>query len=499
VVRIAQAVIATPWGDAAATLEAIRAGARPRRDADRPLFERLEELARRALAGQRPDLVLLATTKGDCPQWVADLLNDRPEGHGGPAALARELGAAFACPALALDAACAGGLAALAEGARRISAGRARRVLVLAGDRRAPFIDEGFAALRAVASERCRPFAATRDGLQLGDAAAAMVLDPGTDGVQVRGWAAANDAHHLTGPHRGGRGLATAARAALAMAGTQAPDWICAHATATVANDASEAAAYAGCGWHEVPVTGWKGTLGHSLGGNALVECALVHHLLTHGGSLPGIAGLDAVDPTLPALALLPPGTHDLPGALALKTAAGFGGFNQAVVLGPPGRNPTPTPVAVRCHARDRLEPVDGALPRPRARAVLGAPDPGWGRLDATARCAVALLRRQEGLAAQSAVLLHTRRGSAAIDRRYERARRAHGADALRFPYTLASAPLAEAMIRCGIRGPGCAVHGDAAQLPTMIAGLREEGAPEVVVLRLDSEPAAVAELERWR
>jgi len=279
----------TPAGDAQESLRALCAERTAPGPLPGALTPRLLGLAHRVCGERAPDLIVLATTKGDLPRWCERFHAGRPSA-GGPGQLAAELGSALGCPAYALSAACASGPAALAEAARLICRNALRRVLVLGGDRLHPFVEEGFAALRAIDPQHCRPFDADRAGLRLGETAAAVLLGSEPAPRALLGWGASMDARHLTAPDREGAGLHRACQTALQRAALDAPAWLCAHGTGTRYNDDSESMAYARS-WQSLPVTAWKGCFGHSLGSCGVSEVALIDAALS-GDVLPGVAML---------------------------------------------------------------------------------------------------------------------------------------------------------------------------------------------------------------
>jgi hypothetical protein len=494
-------------GDAAATLAAIDAGLplAPLADA---LAPSLLTLAQLLVADGGCDLVLLASTKGDLPRWLHGLLTpDSGSGQGGPAALAESLGAALGCPAWAVDAACAGGLAALLVAVRALAAGR-RRVLILGGERLHPFIDDGFRSLGALAAGPCRPYDRDRDGLRLGALDAAILLESGPGpGVILSGWGASCDASHRTAPAADGAGLAMAVTRAC---GGQLPAWIIGHGTGTMAGDAAESAALQAAGLATQPLTGWKGVLGHGLGGGALAETALALELLATTRPLPGCAGCR--QPLSPAV--LAPGEHPRPAGAALKLAAGFGGLNGAVLLGgkpqaaqaaPPARVLATAAFGTGGLFRDgqllRACVWDGlTLPAPSARTLLGHSDPLWGRLEPDARCLAGLAAALGPWPTGSAIVVRSRSLSAATDRRFEQDRRAGVVARERFPATLATAAAAETARRQGCTGPLLAVAGlTDVDLAALAAGLLAEGAPAVLTADLDDGlGSARARAQRW-
>lgn len=511
------AAVRTPFGDAATTLAALADGQGTSDPLPDDLLRGLIDLAAPLVAEAAPDLVLFATTKGDLTRWCADLLRNHPSGDGGPAWCAGQLAAAFGCPAIAVSAACASSTVALGVAARRLVSGGAQRILVLAAERPTAFITAGFASLRAIDPAGCRPFHSQRNGLVPGAALAALVLDRDGPGPWLSGWGARMDANHLTGPDRSGSGLAAACRQALRAV---VPAQVVAHGTGTRYNDDAESLAYeAVC--PDVPVTAFKGLLGHSLGACGLVDVVLALTARqrrripgTVGTATPGCAG---------AIRLLPPGEHPLAAGPILIANAGFGGLNGAVVI-----SDSPPDVAALHHAQqaswgsplparvelDHLgwssggqrlgtwsEPAEpGTLPRLSAHDVLGNPDNGWGRLDLASRALVALANRLQPMPEDTAVVLLSDSGCAASDRQFELARLAGQEDPQRFPYTLPSTPVGEVSIRLRLRGTGlCLLGADESQGRAIAADLLTEGAAAVLLARVEADrPPHRAWAELW-
>src|SRR5439155_1518606 len=96
--------------------------------------------------------------------------------------------------------------------------------------------------------------------------------------IRLRGWGTSNDAHHMTGPSRDGSGLSHAIEVALHAAGLRPEeiDYVNAHGTGTVYNDAMESQALRRAfGEACPPVSGAKGMLGHTLGAAGVIETIL--------------------------------------------------------------------------------------------------------------------------------------------------------------------------------------------------------------------------------
>jgi 3-oxoacyl-[acyl-carrier-protein] synthase II len=293
-----------------------------------------------------PDTLLIAsTTKGgvDCLERVArglPAVTDEIPLPALGAALRRRLG--LTTPGFTVSAACASGSIALGRGAQIIASGAATAVLVVAFDAVCEFIFSGFSALQALSHGACMPFDRARSGLTLGEGAAALLLaspdrarrEGREPAGELLGWAASNDAVHITAPARDSRGLIQAIRAALAHAGSEPGDVgaVSAHGTGTIYNDLMELNAFRSIfGERNVPVYGVKGALGHTLGAAGAIETVIALRALAEG-VVPGTVGFKDPDPA--AVRMVHPGPVPLRGRRIVLTNSGFGGVNAALVLG---------------------------------------------------------------------------------------------------------------------------------------------------------------------
>lgn len=240
-----------------------------------------------------------------------------------------------------VNAACASAAFGMAIGAEMISSGRVRSVLVIAADVVTRFTFAGFSALNALAKNTCRPFDKRRDGLLLGDGAAAVLLagkgyteDSGYNpAVRISGWGVSNDANHITAPARDGRGLIEAMTLSMNKAGLKGRDIgaFCAHGTGTVYNDAMELTAIeAVFGDLPFPMFSIKGAVGHTLGAAGGIEVLACARTLS-AGFVPPTAGCEHPEPEARgrvAGKAQPFGKKKL-----MTTNSGFGGVNVALVL----------------------------------------------------------------------------------------------------------------------------------------------------------------------
>lgn len=283
---------------------------------------------------------VFATTKGnigllDEAAAVSPALVNRLSLTASARAVARYFGSPVA--PVVVSNACISGVAALLLAQRLLASGQYDAAVVAGADTVSRFVLAGFRAFQALSAGPCKPFSEDRSGINLGEAAATVVLTarpPAGAGPAVRlaGGATSNDANHISGPSRTGAELAQAIVLALAAAGRAAAevDFVSAHGTATPYNDAMEAQAFALSGVLAKPVFSVKGALGHTLGAAGLVESVLSVLALTEGCLLPTAGYSQPMRPQALQIA-----TIARPAALrvALKTASGFGGCNGALVF----------------------------------------------------------------------------------------------------------------------------------------------------------------------
>ena len=256
--------------------------------------------------------------------------------------LARDLGVRG--PVVSPSIACASGTQAIGMALELIRRGQGDAFVVGGAETVCEFVVSGFNCLRATTAETVRPFDARRDGLALGEGAAVLVVESlgharargARDDVEVAGTGLSGDAVHMTAPARDGAGAARAMRAALADAGIApaAVDFISAHGTGTVYNDAMEIAAIAavfGEAAARIPVNGIKGAIGHTLGAAGSFEAIMSVHILREG-LIPPTANCEQLDAACP-LDIVRGAPRRQPVRTVLSTSSAFAGNNAAVVL----------------------------------------------------------------------------------------------------------------------------------------------------------------------
>ena len=245
---------------------------------------------------------------------------------------ARRLADAFGNPnpAVVVSNACISGLAALLQGRRMLLGGGYDHVVVVGAEVQSRFIVTGFQSLKALSEAPCKPFDAARDGLNLGEAAAAVVLGFGEEGWELVDGAVRNDANHISGPSRTGEGSYKALRYVLKHTSPEELAFVNVHGTSTLYNDEMEAIAIDRAGLLDVPVNALKGTFGHTMGAAGILESILSMHAVDTGLVLP-TRGFSELGVSRPVRVSAQAGTTDK--RAFVKLLSGFGGVNGALLF----------------------------------------------------------------------------------------------------------------------------------------------------------------------
>jgi len=216
----------------------------------------------------------------------------------------------------------------LAQAARLLSAGIAERVLVFSFDFVSPFVAGGFHSLKILNGGMPAPFSRRESGsIGLGDGAAFAVLSRKPAPFRIEAHALHNEMFHFTSNRPDGAGFdETAAAIAAAAAGRRV--WVKGHGTGTIEAGRLEAEALARH-FPGAPLTGWKGSLGHTLGSCGLVELAIAVAAI-RGGRIPGTVAATA--PTFTGNVALE--SFDAAGFdAAVLSSNAFGGAHAAMLL----------------------------------------------------------------------------------------------------------------------------------------------------------------------
>lgn len=298
---------------------------------------------------------ILATTKANIEQLqrgnepTADIVP-------GEAAqkIARALG--FTTMPIVVCNACISGVAAVVLAQQLLEAGTYDTAVVCGTDVQDKFTVSGFQSLKAVAEDACRPFDIERLGLNLGEGAAAMVLQ--REGVSankeasccIEAGAVRNDAFHLSSPSKTGEGARLALQAIHATELASELAFINAHGTATMFNDQMESIAIERAGLQGVPVNALKGTFGHTMGAAGILETVIsIAALRAH--TILGSRGFEELG--VSGHIRLSNRHEDTDKRRFVKMISGFGGGNAAISVSlpatlnhkPSALNPQPSTV----------------------------------------------------------------------------------------------------------------------------------------------------------
>ncbi len=241
-------------------------------------------------------------------------------------------------PAAVVSTACSSSAKVFGSASRMIQAGLIDAAVVGGVDSLCLTTLYGFNSLELVSRRPCRPFAAERDGLSIGEGAAFALLtrvddDAGSGGILFLGLGESSDAYHMSSPHPEGLGARLAMERALASADLQPADidYLNLHGTATPTNDAVEGKVVADLFGPDLPCSSTKGATGHTLGAAGAVEAVVCALALTEG-FLPGGVGTEVSDPAIPLNYLTD--NRPSPPNRVLSNSFGFGGSNCSLVLG---------------------------------------------------------------------------------------------------------------------------------------------------------------------
>jgi 3-oxoacyl-[acyl-carrier-protein] synthase II len=257
-------------------------------------------------------------------------------------------------PNYGIVSACASGSHAIGEAMGMIQDGHAD--IMVAGGTEAtitPLCFAGFCAMKAMNTDyndnpkaASRPFDAGRGGFVMGEGAGVVVLESLTSAknrgakiyCELVGYGATCDAHHITTPAPGGRGLAAAMEMALQMSGIPKEDvsYINAHGTSTNYNDKFETMAIKTVFGElatkkKMVVSSTKSVTGHTLGAAGGVEAVVIAKAIAHN-VVPPTINYETPDPECD-LDYVPNVKREMTVTAAMSTNLGFGGHNAAILF----------------------------------------------------------------------------------------------------------------------------------------------------------------------
>jgi 3-oxoacyl-[acyl-carrier-protein] synthase-1 len=274
-------------------------------------------------------VIILSTTKGNIGLLAYNKKVSISES-------ARKIGQHFNNPneVIVVSVACISGVAAQIVAQRLLQAGKYQNAVIIGCDELSDFVLAGFHSFQALSAEPCKPFDENRTGLNLGEAAACLILtseqNAASNRGQLRAGSITNDANHLSGPSKTGAELGTALQQSIKKAGidSTAIGFVSAHGTATNYNDEMEAKAlyFAGI---KAPVNSLKPYFGHTLGASGLLETIVSLYALNEQVLIPTL-NFETTNVSVPIniIKQIAKGSFHT----FAKSAAGFGGCNAAVI-----------------------------------------------------------------------------------------------------------------------------------------------------------------------
>jgi 3-oxoacyl-[acyl-carrier-protein] synthase II len=257
----------------------------------------------------------------------------------------------FKGPNYGVVSACASSTHAIGDALRILRYGDAE-VMISGGSEAAitPLGLSGFCAAKALSTRNdepkkaSRPFDKNRDGFVMGEGAAIFVLETLEHAIkrnakiygELAGYAATDDAWHITAPREDGTTQALCMKLALqdAEVSPSEVDYINAHGTSTQLNDKYETLAikqifgeYA----YKIPISSTKSMTGHLLGAAGAVELAAILMCMENKFIHPTI-NYEVPDPECD-LYYVPNQPIEKEINVALSNSFGFGGHNAAIVV----------------------------------------------------------------------------------------------------------------------------------------------------------------------
>ena len=241
-----------------------------------------------------------------------------------------------------ISTACSSATNALIMGANLIRSGKADAAIVGGTESLSKFHLNGFNSLMILDHEPCKPFDKNRNGLNLGEGAAYLVIETAesarkrgaTPLCELSGYANACDAFHQTATSPDGEGPFLAMTGALNRAGLKPADidYINAHGTGTGNNDLCESVAIKRVfGDHVPPFSSTKSFTGHTTSAAGAVEAVISILSLTNGFIPANLNFSSAIEES--GLTPVTKGLSDVDLRHVMSNSFGFGGNDSSCIF----------------------------------------------------------------------------------------------------------------------------------------------------------------------
>jgi len=184
-----------------------------------------------------------------------------------------------------ISTACSSASNSIVLGGRLIRSGKSKMVIAGGSDSLSKFVLNGFLSLKNVDKEACRPFDASRSGLNLGEGAAFLLLEESEHARSrnakplaiLKGYCNVNETYHMTGSSPDGDGALLAMKGAVENSGLTPEDidFVHAHGTSTIDNDLAESVALNKLFGREISFASSKCYTGHTLAASGAISSVL--------------------------------------------------------------------------------------------------------------------------------------------------------------------------------------------------------------------------------
>lgn len=279
---------------------------------------------------QKEVVFILSTTKGN----VGCLENSESDPNCYLAESAIKIASYFNNPntPIVVSNACISGVCAQISAIRLLLSQKYKTAVVIGCDVLSKFIISGFQSFKALSDNLCKPYDQNRQGLNLGEASATIILqrnqNPESDNWYYLNSSIHNDANHISGPSRTGEGSYRVLKDITKEIPFEEIAFINVHGTATPYNDEMESIAIHRAEMDEIPINALKGYYGHTLGAAGVLE-TILSMKAADKGIIIATKGFDTIG-TIYSVNISSK-QRDTDKRTIIKILSGFGGTNAGI------------------------------------------------------------------------------------------------------------------------------------------------------------------------
>lgn len=279
---------------------------------------------------QKEVVFVLSTTKGN----VGCLENSESDPNCYLAESAIKIASYFNNPntPIVVSNACISGVCAQISAIRLLLSQKYKTAVIIGCDVLSKFIISGFQSFKALSDNLCKPYDQNRQGLNLGEASATIILqrnqNPESDKWYYLNSSIHNDANHISGPSRTGEGSYRVLKDITKEIPFEEIAFINVHGTATPYNDEMESIAIHRAEMDEIPINALKGYYGHTLGAAGVLE-TILSMKAADKGIIIATKGFDTIGTTYSVN--ISSKQRDTDKRTIIKILSGFGGTNAGI------------------------------------------------------------------------------------------------------------------------------------------------------------------------